>query len=52
MTKSAVSAIRKTETAAALEKCQVLANLVNAHLVEATFARFDASAGGRASSIS
>ena len=44
MTKSAVSAIRKTGTAAALEKCQVLANLVNAHLAEATSERFDASA--------
>jgi hypothetical protein len=40
MTKSAVSVVRKTGTAAALEKCQRLANLVNAHLVEATCERF------------
>jgi hypothetical protein len=44
MTKSAVFAIRKTGTMAALEKCQVLANLINAHLMEVTSERFDASA--------
>jgi hypothetical protein len=45
MTKKAVSAIKKTGTVAALEKCRVLVNLINAHLVEATSERFvDASA--------
>jgi hypothetical protein len=43
MTKRAVSAIRKTGTAATLEKCRVLVNLINAHLVGATSERFDAS---------
>jgi hypothetical protein len=45
MTERALSAIRKTGTAPALEKCRVLVNLINAHLVEATSERFvDASA--------
>jgi hypothetical protein len=43
MTKRAVSAIRKIGTAATLEKCRVLVNLINAHLVGATSERFDAS---------
>ena len=45
MTKRAISAIRKTGTAAAIEKRRGLVNLINAHLVEATSERFvDASA--------
>jgi hypothetical protein len=52
MTKRAVSAIRKTGTAAAIEKCRKSSNLINAHLVKATSERFvDASANGGGSAF-